>query len=118
MAVFTKQFKDHVTTTGRPQPISTEDSQAEVTPGDMTTKLYESILGEVWVLEFSWVNSENHTLPSTCLLSRDIDIIELAETHITSSNEINFDGYSWFGNNETLLHANSKCGSGRIFLMK
>ena len=58
-------------------------------------------------------NSDNYILRSSCLTVADLQIIGLAETHLVGNDNIDFDGYHWFGNNRK-LHVNAKVGSGGV----
>ncbi len=63
--------------------------------------------------------SENHKLRSECVLSSDIDIIGIAETHLVLNKVVTVNGYSWFGHNRKSIHVKAKCGSGGVgFLVK
>ena len=49
----------------------------------------------------------------------NLDILGIAETHLTKANNIDLDGYTWFGKNRQLLHVNARNGSGGVgFLIK
>ena len=64
------------------------------------------------------VFSENFRLRQECLNSCDLDIIGIAETHLYNNQNIELDGYVWFGQNRK-KHIKAKKGSGGIgFLIK
>ena len=44
----------------------------------------------------------------------DLDIIRLAETHLRRCKNIEFDGYTWFGNNRKDIHRKAPKGSGGV----
>ena len=49
----------------------------------------------------------------------NLDIIGIAETHLLSTQIIEIEGYSWFGNNRNNIHIRAKKGSGGVgFLVK
>lgn len=58
--------------------------------------------------------SESHTVRSQCLENADLDIIGIAETHLTGNNFLDMNGYVWFGHNRTNLHKKAKKGSGGV----
>ena len=60
------------------------------------------------------VDNDNFILRSECLLSSDIYILGVAETHLTSRNNLELDGFKWFGNNRKHIHKNARHGSGGI----
>ncbi|CAG2231612.1 unnamed protein product [Mytilus edulis] len=54
-----------------------------------------------------------------CIQNEHLDIIGIAETHLTGKNEIRINGYKWFGHNRTELHERAKKGSGGVgFLVR
>ena len=57
-------------------------------------------------------------LKTECIRSLNLDIVGLAETHLVNKKEINFEGYTWFGQNRTGLHnCKARRGSGGIGLL-
>ena len=44
----------------------------------------------------------------------DVDIMGLAETHLTSDTELELNGYKWFGNNRKHLHVRARMGPGGV----
>ena len=44
----------------------------------------------------------------------DVDIMGIAETHLTSDTELELNGYKWFGNNRKHLHVRARTGSGGV----
>ena len=65
-------------------------------------------------------NSDNYILRSSCLNVADLKkIIGLAETQLVGNEQIDFDGYHWFGKNRQSLHLKAKVGSGGVgFLIR
>lgn len=65
------------------------------------------------------INSDNHNLRSICVDTLQLDIIGIAETHLTGSSIVHFPGYKWFGNNRKGIHVRARTGSGGVgFLIK
>ena len=65
----------------------------------------------------SWstdLNSENHILRSVAVNILDFDIICLAETHFRGNEQLEIDGYEWYGQNRRNIHRIAKCGSGGV----
>ena len=65
----------------------------------------------------SWstdLNSDNHILRSVAVNSLDLDIIGIAETHFPGNEQLEIDGYEWYGQNRRNIHRNAKCGSGGV----
>ena len=54
---------------------------------------------------------------ASCIYKRDLHIIGLAETHLIGENNINIDGYKWYGNNRKLLHVRARNGSGGVGIL-
>ena len=46
----------------------------------------------------------------------NLDIIGIAELHLTKTKNLELDGYSWFGKKRQFLHVNAKNGSGGVLL--
>ena len=44
----------------------------------------------------------------------NLDIFALCETFLTGTNEVNIEGYKWFGNNRSMLHKKATRGSGGV----
>ena len=51
------------------------------------------------------------------MLSCDLDIIGIAETHLLNDSARTLDGYSAFNHNRTQIHKRAKVGSGGVFLL-
>ena len=47
-------------------------------------------------------DSEKYYLLSTCIRHLNLDILCVAETHLTGNNVIDIDGFSWFGQNREI----------------
>ena len=48
-----------------------------------------------------------------------MDILGIAESHLTGSDSINLDGYKWYGNNRKGIHVHARTGSGGVgFLIR
>lgn len=63
--------------------------------------------------------SDSYRLRLSCLEYLEVDILGLAETHLSGSNVLDIDGYSWFGNNRKRMHVNARRGSGGVgFLLR
>ena len=59
--------------------------------------------------------SDNYAVRSSILLNSDIDIIGIAETHLThDKGAINLPGYIWYGHNRDNIHRHAKVGSGGV----
>lgn len=58
--------------------------------------------------------------PENCLIRKsvsdtlDLDITGLAETHLRRCENIEIDGYAWFGNSRTDVHKKAPKGSGGL----
>ena len=64
-------------------------------------------------------DSDNFILRSIAVKESNIDILGVAETHLRVGEQIDLEGYSWFGHNRKLIHKNAKTGSGGVgFLIK
>ena len=46
-----------------------------------------------------------------------MDILGIAESHLTGSNGISVDGYKWFGHNRRSIHVRAKCGSSGVGIL-
>ena len=51
---------------------------------------------------------------SSCIDTLNLDIICIAETHLTGSNFLHFPGYRWIGSNRKGLHVRARTGSGGV----
>ena len=60
------------------------------------------------------IDSDNFNLRSTCVLKSDIDILGIAESHLTGHNNLDLDGFRWFRNNRKLIHRSARNGSGGV----
>ena len=58
--------------------------------------------------------SDNHILRSSCVLNCDIDILGISESHLTGSEVLHLEGFTWFGHNRKEIHRNAKAGSGGV----
>ena len=47
--------------------------------------------------------TNNYCLQAACVGKLNHDIIGIAEAHLTKTNNIRLDGYSWFGKNKTVV---------------
>ena len=62
-------------------------------------------------------NSDSHKIRSNIINYYDLDIIGLAETHLTGTNTIEVPGYKWIGQNRTKIHPRAKKGSGGVGIL-
>lgn len=62
-------------------------------------------------------DSEKYYLLSTCIKHLNLDILCVAETHLTGNNVIDIEGFSWFGQNRENIHIRAKKGSGGVGIM-
>ncbi|CAG2217548.1 unnamed protein product [Mytilus edulis] len=53
----------------------------------------------------------------SCVKHYDLDILGLAETHLTGDNVISVEGYQWFGLNRKHIHVRAKSGSGGVGIL-
>ena len=49
-----------------------------------------------------------------CLKHLDLDIIGIAETHLTGSDVLEVQDYQWFGSNRQHIHVRARTGSGGV----
>lgn len=64
-------------------------------------------------------SSDNYFIKLSIINSLDLDIIGLAETHLTRDNKVEVSGYTWFGHNRSSLHFRARKGSGGVgFLIR
>ena len=64
-------------------------------------------------------NTDSFFLRKEILNHLNLDIICIAETHLLSTQIIEIEGYSWFGNNRNTIHIRAKKGCGGVgFLVK
>ena len=59
-------------------------------------------------------DSDNYCLRAACVEKLNLNIIGIAESHLTKGQKIELEGYSWYGNNRQLLHVNARNGSGGV----
>ncbi len=59
-------------------------------------------------------DSANYNLRDACIKQLDLDIIGIAETHLTSGAVLDVDDYQWFGNNRHSIHMRARTGSGGV----
>ena len=59
-------------------------------------------------------HTDNYNIRSLCVQELNLDIIGIAETHLTNNNVLELDGYKWFGNNRKNIHVRAKTGSGGV----
>ena len=63
--------------------------------------------------------NNNHELRSAIIQGINSDIISLNETHLIGDNNIQIDGYAWYGHNRQQQHIRAQRGSGGVgFLIK
>ena len=62
-------------------------------------------------------DSEKYYLLSTCTKHLNLDILCVAETHLTGNNVIDIDVFSWFGQNRENIHIRAKKGSGGVGIL-
>lgn len=58
------------------------------------------------------LSSDNHELRSQCVVSSDLDLIGIAETHLVGHKTIKVEKYRWYAHNRTALYVNAKHVSG------
>ena len=49
-----------------------------------------------------------------CVKYLDLDIIGIAETHLTGSDVLKVEEYRWFGSNRQNIHVRARAGSGGV----
>ena len=59
-------------------------------------------------------DSANSSIREKSLLSLDLDIIGIAETHLQDSDILKLVGYVWLGHNRVNTHIKVKKGSGGV----
>ena len=60
------------------------------------------------------VDSDNSSIREKCLLSLDLDVIGIAETHLKNNDVLELTGYVWLGHNRKNTHIKAKKGSGGV----
>lgn len=60
------------------------------------------------------IHSDNYIIRKSCLDKCDLDIIGVAETHFKHGQNLDLNGYLWFGNNRKHLHVRARAGSGGV----
>ena len=63
------------------------------------------------------MNSDGYNIKTECIMSLNLDMVGLADSHLVNKKEMNFEGYTWFGQNRTGLHCKARRGSGGIGLL-
>ena len=64
------------------------------------------------------VETDNFKLRQSCIVSCDLEIIGVAETHLYDAKTIKLNGFEWYGQNRW-KHINTRKGSGGVgFLVK
>ncbi|CAG2188375.1 unnamed protein product [Mytilus edulis] len=53
----------------------------------------------------------------SCVKHYNLDILGLAETHLTGDKVISVEGYQWFGLNRKHIHVRAKSGSGGVGIL-
>ena len=62
------------------------------------------------------MSSDNYKTRSQCIRHLGLDLIGVAETHLTGTHAAFMDGYIWIGQNRTRLHHRARSGSGGVGL--
>ena len=61
--------------------------------------------------------SDNYVVRASCLLSLNLDIVGVVETHLKNDETLEVAGYEWFGQNRKRLHVNARCRSGGVGIL-